>query len=81
MFHVAFAVLLLVPVAGQQSTPEQLFEKRIAPIFKSPNPSSCVQPPRLAPRSVSPGEERQSAPVEYTAPSVTGLGGLPPGQS
>jgi hypothetical protein len=24
-------------------TPEQVFEKRILPIFKSPNPSSCVQ--------------------------------------
>jgi hypothetical protein len=42
MLSVAFAVVLLVPVADEAS-PEQVFEKRIAPIFKSPNPSSCVQ--------------------------------------
>ena len=24
-------------------TPKEVFEKRILPIFKSPNPSSCVQ--------------------------------------
>ena len=43
MFNAAFAVVLLAPIAGQQATPDQVFEKRIAPIFKSPNPSSCVQ--------------------------------------
>ncbi len=43
MINVAFVVLLLAPVAGQDTTPDQVFEKRIAPIFKSPNPSSCVQ--------------------------------------
>jgi hypothetical protein len=26
-----------------EATPEQVFERRILPIFKSPNPSSCVQ--------------------------------------
>jgi hypothetical protein len=29
--------------ADDQPTPEQVFEKRIMPIFKSPNPSSCTQ--------------------------------------
>ena len=29
--------------ANDQPTPEQVFEKRIMPIFKSPNPSSCTQ--------------------------------------
>lgn len=38
----AIVACLLFPVAGEP-TPEQVFEKRIAPIFKSPNPSSCVQ--------------------------------------
>jgi hypothetical protein len=38
-----FVVLLLGLVAEQAPTPEQVFEKRIAPIFKSPDPSSCVQ--------------------------------------
>jgi hypothetical protein len=42
MLAAAFAVLLLAFV-GQQPTPNDVFEKRIAPIFKSPNPSSCVQ--------------------------------------
>ena len=42
MLSVAVAVVLLVPVADE-SSPEQVFEKRIAPIFKSPDPSSCVQ--------------------------------------
>lgn len=37
-----FAVLAL-PLRGEDSTPGQLFEKRILPIFRSPNPSSCVQ--------------------------------------
>jgi hypothetical protein len=29
--------------ADDRPTPQQVFEKRIAPIFKSPNPSSCTQ--------------------------------------
>jgi hypothetical protein len=29
--------------ADDKTTPQQVFEKRILPIFKSPNPSSCVQ--------------------------------------
>ncbi|WP_020471830.1 hypothetical protein [Zavarzinella formosa] len=33
-----FAVL-----AAEKTTPEAMFEQRIMPIFKSPNPSSCVQ--------------------------------------
>jgi hypothetical protein len=39
MFAIALATLL-VPA---DPTPEQVFEKRIKPIFDSPNPSSCVQ--------------------------------------
>jgi hypothetical protein len=42
MFSAAFAVLLLAQGAAPPA-PEDVFEKRIAPIFKSPNPSSCVQ--------------------------------------
>lgn len=38
---------LLAPTRGwagdENATPEQVFEKRILPIFKSPNPSSCTQ--------------------------------------
>ena len=30
-------------VRAADPTPEQVFERRIMPIFKSPNPSSCVQ--------------------------------------
>lgn len=30
-------------VAAADPTPAEVFEKRISPIFKSPNPSSCVQ--------------------------------------
>jgi hypothetical protein len=29
--------------AGEEASPKAVFEKRIMPIFKSPNPSSCVQ--------------------------------------
>ena len=43
----AVAVLLLVAAAAalraDDPTPQQVFEKRIMPIFKSPNPSSCTQ--------------------------------------
>ncbi len=41
-----FATLLLLlvgPLTAAEPTPAEVFEKRIAPIFKSPNPSSCVQ--------------------------------------
>jgi hypothetical protein len=43
--HLAlFALLLLaVPAAAADPTPAEVFEKRILPIFKSPNPSSCTQ--------------------------------------
>ena len=36
------SVILLCGVASAQ-TPAEVFEKRIVPIFKSPNPSSCMQ--------------------------------------
>jgi hypothetical protein len=29
--------------APDEPTPQQVFDKRILPIFKSPDPSSCVQ--------------------------------------
>lgn len=31
------------PLAGAEPTPAEVFEKRLLPIFKSPQPSSCVQ--------------------------------------
>ncbi len=34
---------LLVVGTVRAETPEQVFQKRIEPIFKSPNPSSCTQ--------------------------------------
>jgi hypothetical protein len=40
------AVIFSAPVAragDDKPTPKDVFEKRILPIFKSPNPSSCVQ--------------------------------------
>src|SRR3954468_9008302 len=38
------AVLICVPVLrAADPSPAQVFETRILPIFKSPNPSSCVQ--------------------------------------
>src|SRR5215213_7381321 len=36
-----FLLLALTPCA--EPTPRETFEKRLLPIFKSPNPSSCVQ--------------------------------------
>jgi hypothetical protein len=37
-------VMLVVSISSARGdTPEELFTKRIEPIFKSPNPSSCVQ--------------------------------------
>src|SRR5207237_1243437 len=43
-----FAVLLVVTFtahapAADQPSPQQVFERRILPIFKSPEPSSCLQ--------------------------------------
>src|SRR6476469_6715406 len=38
------AALVIVPaVRAADPSPAQVFETRILPIFKSPNPSSCVQ--------------------------------------
>ena len=41
----ALVVLALAgaPLAAAEPTPREVFEKRLLPIFKSPNPSSCVQ--------------------------------------
>jgi hypothetical protein len=39
----ALAALLLAPAADPAPTPDAVFERRILPIFKSPDPSSCVQ--------------------------------------
>src|SRR5688572_30943347 len=40
-----FTLLALIvgPLSAGEPTPKELFEKRLMPIFKSPNPSSCVQ--------------------------------------
>jgi hypothetical protein len=35
--------LLAAPTRAADPTPREVFEKRLMPIFKSPNPSSCVQ--------------------------------------
>jgi hypothetical protein len=45
MTRLSFAAVALLALAGaaRADTPQQVFEKRILPIFKSPNPSSCVQ--------------------------------------
>jgi len=45
MFRVAFLLVLLTLPATtvHAESPQELFDKRITPIFKSPNPSSCVQ--------------------------------------
>jgi hypothetical protein len=39
----AVAALLVIASAARADDPEKVFEQRIMPIFKSPNPSSCVQ--------------------------------------
>ncbi len=40
----AFVVLATcLPAEGAEPSSQEVFEKRIAPIFNSPNPSSCVQ--------------------------------------
>lgn len=38
-----FAAALLLAARGIAETPEEIFERRIMPIFKSPNPSSCTE--------------------------------------
>ena len=45
MRSIVLAALLLTATTlrAAEPTPAEVFEKRIAPIFKSPNPSSCVQ--------------------------------------
>ena len=40
---VALAVVVFASTAARADDPAQVFEQRIVPIFKSPNPSSCVQ--------------------------------------
>ncbi|HEX3314120.1 MAG TPA: hypothetical protein VHR72_04470 [Gemmataceae bacterium] len=42
--RVLIALLLIAgPARAQEPTPAQVFEARLLPIFKSPNPSSCTQ--------------------------------------
>jgi hypothetical protein len=41
--HRSLVLLLLACPALRADSPESVFEKRILPIFQSPNPSSCVQ--------------------------------------
>ncbi|MFO0805513.1 MAG: hypothetical protein U0791_20610 [Gemmataceae bacterium] len=44
MSRLLFAsAVLLLPSAARADDPAKVFEERIAPIFKSPNPSSCAQ--------------------------------------
>jgi len=44
MRRALLVILLLAPAAtAAEPSPEQVFDKRIKPIFNSPNPSSCVQ--------------------------------------
>ncbi len=40
---VAMTVLVIPSVAQAADTPSDVFEKRLLPIFKSPNPASCIQ--------------------------------------
>jgi hypothetical protein len=40
---IALLSLLLTSASLRAETPQEIFDQRIAPIFKSPNPSSCVQ--------------------------------------
>jgi hypothetical protein len=39
----AVSAVLAAALHADEPTPQQVFEKRIMPIFKSPNPSSCTQ--------------------------------------
>ncbi len=43
LFGVAWVIGLPVVAMGAEPTHKEVFEQRILPIFKSPNPSSCVQ--------------------------------------
>jgi hypothetical protein len=43
LFPPVLAAVLFAPALAAAESPEQVFAKRILPIFKSPNPSSCVQ--------------------------------------
>ena len=37
------SALLISAIAARADDPTKVFEERIVPIFKSPNPSSCAQ--------------------------------------
>src|SRR5687768_3788571 len=39
----AMLAIVLAPAAVRADDPARVFEQRILPIFKSPNPSSCTQ--------------------------------------
>ena len=53
-FCLLLSLLLVSPaLADDQPTPSAVFEQRILPIFKSPNPSSCVQCGRTLHKSQS----------------------------
>lgn len=41
--RLALIVLLVTSLSVRAETPEEVFERKIVPIFKSPNPSSCTQ--------------------------------------
>ncbi|MCP4172848.1 MAG: hypothetical protein GY758_18970 [Fuerstiella sp.] len=43
VFSLASAEGLATDDADRKSTPIELFEQRIMPVFRSPKPSSCVQ--------------------------------------
>src|SRR6476620_3743393 len=44
MLGATFALLLPLSLAADaKPTPKEVFEKRLLPIFRSPDPSSCVQ--------------------------------------
>ncbi len=43
MKRLPLSCLLTVALNASAVTPMEIFENRIMPIFKSPNPSSCVQ--------------------------------------
>jgi len=38
-----FAAVILLATRGIAETPKEIFERRIVPIFQSPNPSSCTE--------------------------------------
>src|SRR5258707_8009966 len=40
---VTLVAFIMCEASLRAETPQEIFEQRIAPIFKSPNPSSCVQ--------------------------------------